>query len=115
MAITNIDISVEEVKNLVKLGEVGIVEKILNDLLIKFELNIVQNNYTYEYLRFFLDYLMLPELCEDTMPKEECVKEAINLIDYFRFDSWFKWQTTKIITNRINIIGGLFTFKSIDH
>ena len=114
MAITNIDISVEEVKNLVKLGEVGIVEKILNDLLIKFELNLIQNNYSYKELRFFLDYLMLPELCEGTMSKEERVKETIDLIDYFTFDAWFKWQTTKIITNRINIIGGLFTFKSID-
>ena len=72
------------------------------------------NNYTYEELRYFLDYLMLPELCDGVMPKEECAKETINLIDYFTFDSWTKWKATEIITKRINIISALFYIDSIN-
>lgn len=104
MAKTNFNLSVEEVMNLIKLGEFDTVDKIWKDKLVKFELNLVHNHYTYKELRYFLDYLMLPKLCEDTMPKEECVKETINLIDYFTFDSWTKSKAAEIITKRINII-----------
>ena len=105
----NFNLSVEEVKNLIKLGEFDIVEKIWKDKLFKFKLNIVHNHYSYKELRYFLDYLMLPKLCEDTMPNAECAKEAINLIDYFRFDSWTKFKAAAIITKRINGISGLIT------
>ena len=114
MVKTNFNLSIEEVKNLIKLGEFDTVDKIWKDKLVKFELNLVNNHYTYEELRYFLDYLMQPELCDGVMPKEECAKETINLIDYFTFDSWTKWKATEIITKRINIISAAFYIDSIN-
>lgn len=101
MAITNINLSEVEVKTTEELGAVyGEMKRNLDML----ELNLIQNNYTYEYLKFFLDYLIYWEVTDDKRIEEKRVRKTLKIIDSFYAFELYRCMATEIITNRINYI-----------
>lgn len=91
----------EEVKNT---EELDLASREFKRALNELELNLLQNDYTYEYLKFFLDHLIYWDDFKDIKRTEERVRETLRIIDYNYSNILYRCMATEIITRRINFI-----------